>query len=401
MIQPVRLSDESRNIMLLSSCLPRKCGIATFSENLRNALLRQEEISDVSTIAVNNADGYDYPDHVQYKMEQDLLEDYFRAAQAVNASSADAVSLQHEFGLYGGPDGRYLRVFLDHVRKPVITTFHTVPQMPTPGQKEMLKTVADYSQTVVVMNALAVNILRHGYRIPAHKIRVIPHGIHPVEYREPNYYKAKMALGEQLLLLTFGFLSPNKGIETVLQALPAIIEACPDTLYMILGATHPVEKKHQGETYRTDLEKTVQTLGITDHVLFIDQFVRDEDLHALIGAADIVVCPYHSQDQITSGVLSTAMSYGKPIISTPFLHAQEGLASGRGILVPPKDPNSMADAVIRLGTHPAERRARGAAVHAYSRGLGWDRTALEYSTILTTTQTRYDPLRQKQTRAAP
>ncbi len=203
----------AQDVVMLSSCLPRRCGIATFSHDLRNGLLQHEGSGRVGTIALNNNEIYYYPEHVIFEIDQDHLEEYYHAAQFVNASNADVISLQHEFGLFGGPDGRYILAFLDHVRKPVVTTFHTLPQNPSAGQEEMIRKITAYSHTVVIMNPLAVDIIQNKYRIPTAKFTVIPHGIKPVRYREPSYYKNKMMMQDRLLLLTFGFLAQTKGLR--------------------------------------------------------------------------------------------------------------------------------------------------------------------------------------------
>ncbi len=334
---PVTVKEKMR-VAFVSSCLPRKCGIATFSANLSHALGQNAGVDVASYIALNNQEGYDYPPQVVFEIEQDNIEDYYHAASRINSSKVDVVSLQHEFGLFGGSDGIYIKEFLQHLKKPVVTTFHTVLQNPSSGQREAFAKTAAYSQALVVMNKLAIDMMTNIYRIPLSKIRLIPHGVPETEYRDPFYYKLQLALQDRLLILTFGFLGPNKGIETMLRALPAVTKKHPDVLYIILGITHPVEKKHNGETYRQSLEALVKKLELTRNVLFIDAFVDDEAMDCYVGAADLVVCPYHSETQITSGVLSTALSKGKAIISTPYLHAREALTGGRGRLVSAKDP---------------------------------------------------------------
>ena len=371
-------AKESMQIAFISSCLPRKCGIATFSANLNRALENSLGPDATSFIALNNNGSYDYSSRVIYEIEQDNLEDYYHAARRINSSKVDVVSLQHEFGLFGGPDGIYTKVFLKHVEKPVVTTFHTVLQNPSPGQKVAFMETATYSQALVVMNKLAIDMMTDIYDIPRSKIHLIPHGVPETEYKDPSHYKWQLALQDRLLILTFGFLSPNKGIETMLKALPAVTRKHPDVLYIVLGITHPVEKKHNGEAYRESLKKLVQDMDLRWNVMFIDSFVDDEEMDRFVGAADILVCPYHSEAQVTSGVLSTALSKGKAIVSTPYLHAREALAEGRGLLVNSKEPEAMSAAVLRLANNPQERQTLAEKAYALGRQMGWSNVSKQY-----------------------
>ncbi len=374
---PVGLQERVQ-VAFVSSCLPRKCGIATFSANLSRALANNIGPDAASFIALNNNERYDYPQHVIYEIEQENLEDYYHAARLINSSKVDVVSLQHEFGLFGGPDGIYLKILLKHLKKPVVTTLHTVLQNPSPGQKEAFTQTTAYSQALVVMNKLAIDLMTDIYGIPRSKIHLIPHGVPEKEYRDPVYYKLQLALQDRLLILTFGFLSPNKGIETMLEALPVVTKKHPDVLYIVLGITHPVEKKHNGEAYRKSLETLVKDLGLSWNVLFIDAFVNDEEMDRFVGAADLVVCPYHSEDQITSGVLSIALSKGKAIISTPYLHAREALAEGCGLLVDSSNPVAMATAVLRLANNPHNRKALAEKAYALGCQMGWSSVSKQY-----------------------
>jgi glycosyltransferase involved in cell wall biosynthesis len=369
---------ESMQIAFVSSCLPRKCGIATFSANLSAALEKSVGPDAASFIALNNNGHYDYPPGVIFEIGQDNLEDYYQAASLINSSAVDVVSLQHEFGLFGGPDGSYIKVFLNHLQKPVVTTFHTVLQNPSPGQKKAFMETATCSQALVVMNRLAIDMMTDIYSIPRSKIHLIPHGVREAEYKDPSYYQQQLKMQDRFLILTFGFLSPNKGIETMLEALPAVVDKHPEVLYMVLGITHPVEKKHNGETYRQSLEALVEKLELTRNVLFIDAFVDDEAMDCYVGAADLVVCPYHSEAQITSGVLSTALSKGKAIVSTPYLHAREALTGGRGRLVNAKDPAGMSAAVRHLVENSRERQALAEKAYALGRRMGWSSVSRQY-----------------------
>jgi glycosyltransferase involved in cell wall biosynthesis len=375
--------QERMRIAFVSSCLPRKCGIATFSANLSRALEKNAGFDTAHFIALSNNGGFDYSPRVIFELEQDNLEGYYQAASLINSFGVDAVSLQHEFGLFGGPDGIYITEFLRYLRKPVVTTCHTVLENPSSGQKRAFMRTADLSQALVVMNRLAISFMTDIYDIPRSKIRLIPHGVTENEYREPSYYKPQLKLQDRFLILSFGFLSPNKGIETMLKALPAVMKKHPHVLYIVLGITHPVEKKHNGEVYRKSLESLVDNLELNRNVLFIDAFVDDETMDQYVGAADLVVCPYHSEAQITSGVLSTALSKGKAIISTPYLHAKEALAGGRGMLVNPKDPAAMSAAVLHLLENPRERDALSDKAYALGRQMGWSSVSRQYMEAFT------------------
>ncbi len=379
------LPDVQENIQIayVSSCLPRKCGIATFTANLSAAIEKHTGPEASSYLALNNNCHYDYPPGVIFEIEQDKLEDYYQAASIINASAVDIVSLQHEFGLFGGPDGIYLKVFLEHLQKPVVTTFHTVLENPGPHQKAAFIETADRSDALVVMNRMAIDFLTDIYDTPRSKINLIPHGVSETVYREPSYYKRQLYLEDRLLILTFGFLSPNKGIETMLKALPPLVNKYPQALYMVLGITHPVEKKHNGEVYRKSLETLVKKLGLGRNVIFIDAFVDDETMNCFVGAADIVVCPYHSEAQITSGVLSTALSKGKAIVSTPYLHAREALAEGRGRLVNANDPAAMSAELLFLAENPRKRLALAEKAYELGRRMGWNNVSRQYLEIFT------------------
>ncbi len=365
-------------IAFVSSCLPRKCGIATFSASLSQALEVTLGSGAASFVALNNNQCYDYPPSVFCEIERDNPADYCRAAEMVNASAVDVVSLQHEFGLFGGPDGIYIADFLNHVKKPVVTTLHTVLPEPSPGQNKAFIEVTAFSRALVVMNQTAINIMTDKYHIPREKIHLIPHGVPESFFIDPSYYKHFLQLNGRFVILTFGFLSPNKGIEVVLQALPEVIAKHPETIYIVLGITHPEVKRNFGEEYRESLIELAERNGITDHVLFINDFVDDLALNRYLGAADVVICPYHSETQITSGVLSNALGKGKAVISTPYLHAREVLADGSGILVNFKDTVGMADAILYLLENREERLALAGKAYLLGRQMGWAGISHQY-----------------------
>lgn len=388
-------------IALVSSHLPRKCGIANFSASLSQALANVVGRNSISFIALNNNEHYDYPPQVIYQIEQDNVEDYRKAAEIINSSAVDIVSLQHEFGLFGGHDGVQIVEFLSLLQKPVATTLHTVLERPTATQKKALIEVAAFSQALVVMNTLAISFLTETYNISRSKIHLIPHGVSDTFYLDPSYYKHQLLLTERFVILTFGFLSPNKGIEVMLEALPSVIKKHPEVLYLVLGATHPVVKKQHGENYRKSLETMVEKLGIAQNVLFIDQFVDDDTLGCYLGAADLVVCPYHSEGQITSGVLSISLGKGKAIISTPYLHAKEVLSGGTGRLVNFNDPKEMGEAVQQLLENPETRLSLANLAYLAGQQMGWRRVAGQHLELLESLTSRKKLIKQGRVQTLP
>lgn len=366
-------------IAFISSCLPRRCGIATFTDSLSKALESNLGRNASFFIALNNIkEGYSYPPEVLFQIEQDKLADYRSAAALINSCNVDLVSLQHEFGLFGGPDGNYIVELLGNLTKPVVTTLHTVLTRPTPGQYKAFIEVAAFSQHLVVMNELALNILKDIYDIQEQKINLIYHGVPDIPYIDPLFYKHQLNLVDRQVILTFGFLSPNKGIELMIEALPPVAKKHPEALYIILGITHPVVKRHHGEEYRGMLEKMVKDYSLEKNVLFLDEFVDDFTLGTYLGAADIVACPYHSEEQITSGVLSNALGRGKAIISTPYHHAREALSGGRGRLVNFKDPSGLTEALLELLEDREMRDFMATQAFALGKEMSWSKVAREY-----------------------
>lgn len=380
-VEPKEANQRLR-VTIVSSVLPRKCGIATFSSNFDHGISNILGRESVNAIAVNNNELYEYPTKVVFQIDQENLEDYWDAADAINESITDVVSLQHEFGLYGGDDGTYIVEFLSRLNKPVITTLHTVLEKPTPNQYKTLVEVAAFSKAIIVMNRLAIKILTDVYDIPSPKIHLIPHGVTDTFHIDPVFYKYMLDLSDRLVLLTFGLLSRNKGIETVLEALPPMVEDHPEILYIVLGITHPSVKKLDGEEYRESLEAIVEQYKLGNNVRFVDEFVDDETLDVYLGAADIVLCPYHSESQITSGVLSLALGKGKAIISTPYLHAKEALEDGKGRLVNFKDSAGMTEAILELIENPEERLSLAGQAFIAGQQMGWDTVSKQYVEVL-------------------
>ena len=366
-------------VAFVSSYPPRECGIATFAYDLRQAIGQLRPESKTSVIAMTNGpDGYDYPPEVVFEIRQHEVDDYALAAEYANLSAFDLVCFQHEFGIYGGPEGRYITQMMEGLRAPVVSILHTVLAEATPGYRESLTRVAALSDHVVVLNRKAVPILQEVYGVSETKIQVIHHGVPEAPFVDPNYYKDKFAAEGRLVILTFGFLSRNKGIEMVLEALPDVVRAHPGVLYIVLGATHPEVKRTEGEEYRLWLQKRVRELGLTDHVLFDPRFVEQEELLEFIGACDIYVTPYQSREQIVSGTLAYAVGMGKAVVSTPYLYAEETLADGRGLLVDFGDVPTLTARLIELIETPATRHRMRKLAYQYGRQMIWPEVGRRY-----------------------
>jgi glycosyltransferase involved in cell wall biosynthesis len=370
--------------------LPRNCGIATFTYDLSHAIGNEIGASSFGVIAINNIpEGYDYPKEVVFEIQQNKIQDYRLAAEYINLSGIDLVCLQHEFGIFGGPEGRYIIHFLANLKKPVVTTLHTVLKTPSAGYRQGLLEVARFSHALVVMSRMAEDILREVYDIPPEKIHFIPHGVPDVPFIDPNFYKDKFQVEGRLVLLTFGLLNPNKGIENVLEALPAVIQQYPNVAYIILGATHPEVKRVQGDEYRISLQRLVRKLGLEQHVLFYNRFVDLEELCEFIGACDIYITPYLNQEQIVSGTLAYAVGMGKAVVSTPYWYAQELLAEGRGRLVEFGNIKELGQTLIELIKNEVERHQMRKKAYELGRKMIWKEVAREYLKVFEKAITGY------------
>ena len=342
-------SSEIRKIAFVGDYLPRKCGIATFTHDMYASVAGRFPDAECFVVPVNDRpEGYDYPPEVRFEIDEQDLDSYLRAADFLNFANTDVVCLQHEYGIYGGPAGSHILGLLRDLRMPVVTTLHTVLREPDADQRRVLTQLADLSARVVVMTERARTFLREIYGVPEAKIDLIAHGIPDTPFVEPNLYKEQFGVEGRLVALTFGLLSPNKGIEHMLRAVPEILEAFPDFVYIVLGATHPDLVREQGERYRLSLERLARDLGIKKHVIFYNRFVELNELTEFIRAADVYVTPYLNPAQITSGTLAYSFGCGKAIVSTPYWHAEELLADGRGVLVPFADPQALAREICGL-----------------------------------------------------
>jgi glycosyltransferase involved in cell wall biosynthesis len=366
-------------IAVIGNYLPRQCGIATFTTDLCTAIASEYGSARLFAIPVNDPDSsYDYPDRVRMEIEQEDCASYERAAEFLNFNGNDLVCLQHEYGIFGGPAGSHILSLLRMLKMPLVTTLHTVLREPDLHQRTVLEEIAHLSDRLIVMSELASTLLQNVYGVPLEKIDLIPHGVPDFPFTDPNYFKDLFNTQGKPVLLTFGLLSPNKGIENVIRALPAILAKHKNVTYIVSGATHPHIRRRDGERYREGLQKLAVELGTSSQVIFNNRFVSAEELVQHVGAADIYITPYRQEAQIVSGTLAIALGAGKAIISTPYWHAQELLADGRGMLVPFDDPAAIAEATIRLLDNDAERHTMRKRAYLHSRGTTWQRTAQAY-----------------------
>ena len=366
-------------IAFIGNYLPRECGIATFTTDLCTALASQYGQERLFAIPVNDPLAhYDYPDQVRLELEQEDPTSYKRAADFLNFNGNDLVCLQHEYGIYGGDAGSYILELLRKLKMPLVTTLHTVLRDPDMQQRAVLEEIAALSDRLVVMSDLAAKMLREIYAVPDEKIDVIPHGVPEMHFMDPNYFKDRFGTEGKSVLLTFGLLSPNKGIENVIRALPAILSRHSNVVYIVSGVTHPHIRRRDGEQYREGLRALAEELGISEHLILNNRFVSAEELIEHVGAADIYITPYRQEAQVVSGTLAIALGAGKAIISTPYWHARELLADKRGLLVPFDDSDSIAQAVLQLLENDAERHAMRKQAYLYSRSTTWPRTARAY-----------------------
>ncbi len=359
---------------------PRRCGIATFTADLALSVAGQDGRVMPQVLAVTEPSGsYEYPDEVKFEIRQNVKADYARAAEYVNFSHLRLVCIQHEYGIFGGDDGEYILDFVRALRVPTVVTLHTVLKHPSQNQAAIVRKLFELCATVVVMSRIAKDLLETSYGIRSSKVRIIPHGIPVMDDRsDQRALKAKFGVADRRLLLTFGLLSANKGIETVIRALPEVVRRFPDVIYFVVGATHPAVVRRDGEAYRTSLELEAERLGVREHVVFRGQFVSAEELRKYLQAADVFVSPYLNEAQVTSGALSYAMGAGAAVISTPYWHAQELLSGGRGCLFPFRDHAALSDAVVQLFDSPNELRSMRAAAAEFAHSMAWPRIGDRY-----------------------
>lgn len=366
-------------IAFIGNSLPRRCGIATFTSDLAMAVGALGDGVETAIIAMCDPGGhYAWPDSVVLSIDQADPGAYRAAGEFINAHGFDCVCLQHEFGIYGGEAGAYLLSLIAALKVPLVTTLHTVLDRPDEAQRRVMDTILAASAQVVVMAAKGRDILIETYGADPARIAIIPHGIPDARFETPDRAKRRLGLAGRKVILTFGLIGRNKGIETMIEAMPAILAGSPDALYILMGATHPHLLRDEGEAYRESLQARVRALGLEDHVLFINRFVDRPELLEQIAACDIYVTPYPMAAQLTSGALAYSHGAGRPVVSTPYWHAAELLADGSGVLVPFGDPERLGQAVVALLGDEAARLAMGRKAYAASRPTVWAETAARY-----------------------
>ncbi|HZZ57160.1 MAG TPA: glycosyltransferase family 4 protein, partial [Opitutaceae bacterium] len=378
-VSGAQLGRALAKVAFLGDYLPRKCGIATFTTDLRCAIAAEFPAVQCPVVPVNDVEeGYDYPPEVRYEIAEQDLPSYLRAADFLNITEVDVLCVEHEFGIFGGAAGSHVLALLRELRMPIVTTLHTVLREPNGEQRRVMRELTRLSTRLVVMSERGRGFLRDIYRVDDTKIDVIPHGIPDLPFADPERFKDEFAVAGKQVLLTFGLLSPNKGVEYALRALPAIVREFPDIVYIVLGQTHPNLVRGEGEAYRLSLERLAKELQVQRRVVFFNRFVEPDELMRFIGAADIYLTPYLTETQITSGTLAYAFGAGNAVVSTPYWHAAELLDHGRGVLVPFRDSPAIATAVIGLLRDEPGRLAMRRNAYRLGRDMVWSQAARRY-----------------------
>ena len=366
-------------IAVVGNHVPRQCGIATFTTDLCNAISAEYGASCLRVAAVNDPQSsYVYPARVRNVIAEGDLSSYRATAKSLNAGNVDLVCLQHEFGIFGGPAGSHVLELLQHLAMPVVTTLHTVLRQPNPDQRSVMRQIAARSDRLIVMSEYSSGILQEVFGVSTAKIDLIPHGIPDLPFVEPKVHKSALALAGKLVLLTFGLLSPNKGFENVIRAMPRIRARHKNAVYVIAGATHPHVRAREGDRYRHELEALAREVGVEHEVIFLNRFFSSQEMASLVGSADIYITPYCHEAQAVSGTLAYAMGAGKAIISTPYWHAVELLNNERGALVPFENPAAIAVTAIQLLDDHAERHFMRERAYLYARKMVWNQVARSY-----------------------
>src|SRR3984893_15679317 len=379
MMQPQSKAGLPSRIAVVGNYLPRQCGIATFTTDLCEAISTEYGSARLFALPINDTEtGYAYPPRVRLALAQDDFSSYEQAADFLNFTNFDMVCLQHEYGIFGGAAGSHILGLLRRLKMPVITTLHTVLREPNPEQRMVMEEIAALSDRLIVMSELSAQLLQEIFKVPDSKIDMVPHGVPDLPFLDPNFYKDHFGVAGKAVLVTFGLLSPNKGIENVIHALPDILAKHKNVVYMVAGATHPHILRREGDGYRESLKALAKELGVESNVIFHNRFVSPAEMVECIGAADLYVTPYRHEAQVVSGTLAYALGAGKAIISTPYWHAIELLNDGRGALVPFQNPAAIAQKTIELLDTPAIRHAMRKRAYLFAREMIWKRVAQGY-----------------------
>lgn len=367
------------DIAYVATYPPQQCGIATFTRDLATAISKYVPFSSPMVVAMRGeVDIEQYPKIVKYRIRKSDRQSYLDAADFINASQVTAVSLQHEYGIFGGPDGEYVLDFLERLEKPVVATLHTILFAPSPNQKRIMQRIGELASAIVVMVKMGKDMLVNNYGIPARKIVMIPHGVPNVHRVNAAAIKRSLGIADRPVISTFGLISRGKGIEYAIKSMPGILEKFPDALYLVLGETHPGVRNHEGESYRQELLSLVSDLGIEKNVRFNNRYLTMEELINYLCATDVYVTPYINRDQIVSGTLAYALGCGKAVVSTSYLYAQEVLADGRGMLVDFLKPEEMAAAANKILSDPNLREQMETRAYKYGRRTAWFNVAIDY-----------------------
>lgn len=367
------------DIAYIATYPPTECGIATFTRDLATAISKYTPFSDPFVVAISSIESIEqYPKIVKYQIQKHDIDSYVQAAEFLNQSSARVVNLQHEYGIFGGADGEYILSLLEKLEIPLVATLHTVLFNPSPNQRRIVQEIAKKAMAVVVMVKTGKDILVNTYDIPPEKIVIIPHGVPNVHRVSAAAVKKSLGIPDSPVISTFGLINRGKGIEYAIQAMPKILEKYPKAMYLVLGETHPGVRYYEGESYRNELLQLVADLGLQKNVRFNNRYLSLEELINYLCATDVYVTPYLNKDQIVSGTLAYALGCGKAIVSTPYLYAEEVLADGRGILVEVRNPDSIAEAVIKILSNPALKEEMEAKAYRYGRRAAWFNVAIDY-----------------------
>lgn len=370
---------EKKRVAFLGTFPPRECGIATYTKDLTDAIANLRRLKPPVVVAINDKGGhYNYQRTVKYQIDQEEIKTYRRAAKYVNDSDIDLVHLQHEFGIFGGTWGENITTFLENIEKPLVTTLHTLLPEPKQETRKIMKKILERSNYVTVIAGTGIPILEKTYQLDSTKIQCIPHGAPNVPFVNSEILRRRLGLRNRIILSTFGLINKGKGIEYVLRSLPPLIEDCPEILYLIIGETHPEVRKFEGENYRNELIELVDSLGLKNNVRFENRFLRKSELIRYLQATDIYLIPYTNKDQISSGTLAYALSTGKAIVSTPFLHAKEVLSEGCAMECRFKDPESITDCISSLIVNKEMRTDFEERAYRHSRNMIWPNIAMEH-----------------------